>query len=482
MFLLLTSAFLLRLFMISLDPFIHEWDERFHGLVAKNMMSHPFKPMLFANPVLPYHIWEWSYNHIWVHKQPLFLWQMAASMKIFGVNTIALRLPSAVLGTVMVWITFDLAVRWLKNDRIAFLAAFLSATAYYALELTSGWRSLEHNDMIFTFYATCSFWAFTRYLDSNFTIRWAIFAGIFVGLAVLNKWLVGLLVYGGWGLYLLISDDRLSLKKWAHLMLSVIVACIVFLPWQFYILHAFPEESAIAFEYNRKHITSDLGHDGDVYTHLHFLPVAYQYLLLAFLGIGAITIFDSKKIDRKISISFLAMILVIFSFFSIIVATKMPAFVYPVSALILILMAYGIYYFWNALFEYFNMIELHRNQLLVFIAITAGLLSLKPGLISHDRSIENQYRNSKMHNAALMKSLDDNIAKQYTILNSKSFENIELMFYKNTTAYHWYPEPQVIDSLQAKGYKFAAFQFAAQQLPPYISEDKEILILEKPFR
>ena len=35
---LLISAFLLRLLMISLDPFLHEWDERFHALVAKNMI------------------------------------------------------------------------------------------------------------------------------------------------------------------------------------------------------------------------------------------------------------------------------------------------------------------------------------------------------------------------------------------------------------------------------------------------------------
>lgn len=480
--LLLITAFLLRLIMITLDPFIHEWDERFHGLVAKNMISNPFRPMLFVNPVLPYQLEDWSYNHIWVHKQPLFLWQMALSMKLFGINTIALRLPSAILGTVMVWLTYDMANKWLKDDRIAFLSAFITATAYYALELTSGWRSLEHNDMIFTFYATCSFWAFTKYVYSPQHTKWAIITGVFVGFAILNKWLVGLLVYGGWGLYLLLCDDRWNYRKYLHLILSIGVACIIFLPWQLYIINTFPVESAIAFEYNRKHITSDLGHDGNVFTHLGFLPTAYQYLLVCFIAIGMITIFESKKADYKISVAFLAMIVVIFSFFSIVVATKMPAFVYPVSALMIILMAYGIFYFWDKVFSYLQLIPLHRNQLLMLITIVAGFLSLKVGVISHDRSIENQYRNSKMHNASLLNSIDDQLAAQYIFLNCKSYESIEMMFYKNTTAYHWYPAPNTIDSLQALGHKFAAFQFPAQTLPAYIAEDKEILILETPFR
>ena len=51
------------------------------------MMEDPFKPMLIKNPLFPYHYGDWWNCHIWVHKQPLFLWQMALSMKIFGVST-----------------------------------------------------------------------------------------------------------------------------------------------------------------------------------------------------------------------------------------------------------------------------------------------------------------------------------------------------------------------------------------------------------
>jgi len=41
--LLLFAAFVMRLMMIGLDPYLHSWDERFHAVVAKNMMQHPLR-------------------------------------------------------------------------------------------------------------------------------------------------------------------------------------------------------------------------------------------------------------------------------------------------------------------------------------------------------------------------------------------------------------------------------------------------------
>ncbi|HZV69600.1 MAG TPA: glycosyltransferase family 39 protein [Saprospiraceae bacterium] len=477
--LLIISAFLLRMVMISLDPYLHEWDERYHALVAKNMMTMPFKPMLFTKHIMAYNPLDWAYMHIWVHKQPLFLWQMAISMKVFGVNTIGLRLPSAIMGTIMVWLTYDISRKWIANDKVAFIAAILSAFSNYTLELISGWNSLDHNDLAFVFYMTCCFWAFTRYVYSGYKIKWALLIGLFAGAAILNKWLVGLLIFGGWGLYLILSEHRFDYKKYIHIALSVILACVIFLPWQFYILKAFPAESAIAFEYNRQHLHEDLGHPGNVFYHIRFLPNAYHGILLLFLLVGISSIFFSKEANKKITISFIAMIVVIFSFFSLVVATKMPAFVYPVSSLMLVLMAYGIYYTCTKVFSYLNLIEPHRNQLFCIVALAAGFLSLKPALIIEHRSEKNLARNNKIANTTAFKNMDEAILSKYVILNTRAYENIELMYYKDVLAYHWYPSNEILDSLQNLGYKFAAFEYNDdnQSLPEYITNDKEILIL-----
>lgn len=58
------------------------------------------------------------------------------------------------------------------------------------------------------------------------------------------------------------------------------------------------------------------------------------------------------------------------------------------------------------------------------------------------------------------------------------------MFYRDCTAYHWYPPENILDSLQNAGHKFAAFQYVndQQQLPEYITNDKEIVILNESLK
>lgn len=479
--LLLASAFLLRLVMVSLDPFLHEWDERFHALVAKHMMDRPFVPMLFAEHILPYDMRDWGYNHIWVHKQPLFLWQMALSMKIFGINTIALRLPSVVMGTILVWLVYDISRKWTQNEMVSFLAAFLAAFSGYSLELVSGFVSLEHNDLAFLFYMTCSYWAFTRYVDSGHQVRWAVLIGLFAGLAILNKWLTGFLIFGGWGLYLILSEYRTQLRYYLHIAYGLLVTCVVFVPWQLYIMKAFPAESAISYETNRKHITESLGHPGDVWFHFQFLPEAYHIVLIGLMVIGIASILNTDGQKRILSITYITMCVVLFGFFSIIVATKMPALVYPAAPFFFILMAYGAYAVIRFVFKHEIQVPVRRMWIFSLTVLFLGYCSFKPMKIAAERSPDNVFRNNKLINTAVYKSLEPEITKKYVIFNCEPYENIELMFFQDVIAYHWYPEPAKIDSLQQAGYHIAAFQFHdhPQVLPQWLVEDPEVLVLDK---
>src|SRR5688572_20890086 len=81
---LTVGGFLLRLLMTHTDPFLYDWDEQYHALVARNLTEHPGTPMLYKNPLLPVDITRWADNHIWLHKPPLFLWLIAISVEIFG--------------------------------------------------------------------------------------------------------------------------------------------------------------------------------------------------------------------------------------------------------------------------------------------------------------------------------------------------------------------------------------------------------------
>ena len=47
------AALVLRLFAAFLDPYLHDWDEVFHAVVAKHMITHPFEPQLHTESAMP---------------------------------------------------------------------------------------------------------------------------------------------------------------------------------------------------------------------------------------------------------------------------------------------------------------------------------------------------------------------------------------------------------------------------------------------
>ena len=108
-----------------------------------------------------------------------------------------------------------------------------------------------------------------------------------------------------------------------------------------------------------------------------------------------------------------------------------------------------------------------------------SIYSLKPWQIVNVRHNEVNYRAIKSYNTTIYKNLPASIAQEYIILNCKEFEDVELMFYTNANAYHWWFPERTLDSLQNLGHQFAAFpSHGNQALPDYILKDSTILILE----
>ncbi|MEI6410568.1 MAG: glycosyltransferase family 39 protein [Bacteroidota bacterium] len=473
---LVLAAIMLRMLMITLDPFLHEWDERYHALVAKHLMQHPFIPTLRENPVLDYDYKMWCCNHIWLHKQPLFLWQMALSMEVFGVNLIGLRFPDVVMGGIGVYFVYRIAQIWTGSINTAWLSALLYATANFFLELSSGRYALDHNDLAFSFYVTGSIWAFCEYLNKK-SWKYVILIGVLAGAAILIKWLTGLLMFGGWFLYIILdSNKRSNWKNYIHLLVSLVICIAVFAPWQFYIMNAFPEEAAWEYEYSRKHITEVLGNGNGVFFHLKFIEAIYGGPFLAFIFIGIWQSFKRIK-DHALTVSMLAMILVVYVFFSIFVETKMGAFTVPVSALLYSLIAMGM----NYSIDWFGNKTSHRlKKYLAFLFVLVILVSMKPWSIAKNRNEKNNpTRSAKIHNTEIYKNLQTQVPSDYLIINCKELEDVDLMFWQPNNAYQWYPKPEEIQDLLRKGYKIAAFKSHTNQtLPEYIQKNPDIKIID----
>jgi 4-amino-4-deoxy-L-arabinose transferase len=478
------ATFFIRLYMAFLDPFLHPWDERYHALVAKNLMSHPFTPMLRLHPVFKYDYKAWCCNHIWLHKQPLFLWQMALSMKVFGINEIAIRLPSVVLGAFIPYFLYRIGFIWTRRSEIGYIAAILGAFSYYQSELTSGFITTDHNDIVFVSYVMASIWAFCEYTEKP-SRKWALVTGVFSGCAILVKWLAGLLVYGGWGLYTLLknrSQPEFS-NAFRHLAWAVLATICIAAPWQIYIMYAFPDESAWEYAYNLRHFKEALGSitSGDPWYYVLNWDEQYNLYLLPFLVIGFMAMLTKFRSQWRITIPMLAMLLAVYAFFSIWVITKMLAFVYITAPIMLVLMATGVDTITHPVVK--RLPGFVGIPLQFAVAGALAFASFQPWQVEINHDPSNPEWINHDENTYIYKTLDREISPDYLIINCRKFEDNELMFYQNYDVYQfWPPEPE-LDSLMHTGRKVACFKTTLKQkLPDFILENPDIRVIDKELK
>ena len=276
-FLLLLAGLILRIY-ISSDFYLHSWDERFHALVAKNLINHHLKPTLYDNPILQYDYKCWVGNHIWVHKQPLSLWTIALSLWIFGINEIALRLPSIILTTVGCLLTYQIG-RSLLNRKIGLIASFLFSIHGLILEVTGGRVATDHVDVFFLFFIELSvFFAILFAQKKKFLYN--VICGISIGSAILSKWLPALIVLPIW-LLLVFHSKKFTFKEIVfNLSILCFVIIIIALPWQIYIHNSFPLEATWESSFNSKHLTEVIeNRGGPFYYHLDKMRIIYGELI-----------------------------------------------------------------------------------------------------------------------------------------------------------------------------------------------------------
>ena len=302
---ILLVAASLRLFAGG-DRHLHEWDERYHALVAKNLIDAPLRPTLYRVALLDYDYRDWLANHVWLHKPPLTLWLMAGSIKLFGAHELAVRLPSLVFGTLSVWLTFLIARR-LYNERVGLLAAGLHAINGLLLDLGAGRMATDHPDTLLIFLVTLgaylavragadrpsdAFDVAARGADgasaSAGAVRSTPGALALVGLCTGAAFLTKSIVAGVIPLLWMVLVWRRSPARRVALGLAIIAGTAAALagPWTLYMLREFPREAAAVAHHNWLHVITPLdkhGHGpfwylyrlGRDYGELVYVPVAW---------------------------------------------------------------------------------------------------------------------------------------------------------------------------------------------------------------
>jgi hypothetical protein len=294
---IVAAGLVLRMFA-GCDLFLHTWDERYHALVAKHLIEHPLVPTLYDHPVLPYDYRDWRSNHVWLHKPPLALWMMAAGMRLLGPDEIAMRLPSLLLSALAIFLTYVIGSH-LGGRRVGLLAAAFQAVNGYLLQLPAGRVAVDHVDNALIFFVELGILFAVLQVRSvgggGRRGRWAFLAatlaiGAATGLAVLSKWLPGLLPIPVW---LALVWRRLPPRRIAAGLLVIAATCAaVALPWQIYVREAFPLEARWESAYNLYHLRVPieglggsplyyLGKMPRFFGELIYLPVAWFLVSLA---------------------------------------------------------------------------------------------------------------------------------------------------------------------------------------------------------
>ncbi len=360
---LLATGFLIRCWAIS-QPNLHLWDEMYHALVEKNIATGSWVPMLYADPLLPYDPDDWTTNHVWLHKPPLGLWLGGLSMKIFGVHSWSHRLPSLILGTLSIFLTFLLG-KQLFHDDIGLIAAAIHAYSGHAIMYNSGTYGMDNIDNSLLFFVQASVLLMVLALQKNSVLMMA-FSGIALGLAILAKSFPSLIV-AGLLVSLLLYPQRRTARHLLFFAVMVGSAFCVAFPWIYYASHTWPKEFLAGQKNHMIHFLLPVytGQWDPLY-HIKNIPRDYGEFAVLALPLFYYALYKKRSESILIISLWISIPYAIFSA----AKTNINTLVYYCAPPIFLTLAYAFYFIWE---KQKNVWQDHRKILWSLILLGAAL-------------------------------------------------------------------------------------------------------------
>ncbi|MCC6726947.1 MAG: glycosyltransferase family 39 protein [Saprospiraceae bacterium] len=379
---------------------------------------------------------------------------MAGSIKLFGSNEFAVRLPSVLLSLLSVFLTFLIGTE-LFSKRTGVIAAFFLAINGFFLDITAGRTTTDHIDCAFLFFVLFGIYLAIKYYSSNKTWLFAA-AAIVCGFALLTKWLPALIIVGLFGLMGLTNKVGFAKNAIATILFTVILF-LVYLPWRLYTQQQYPLEFAWEQTYNLRHLTEALeGHRHPWWYYLNWIRIIWSeaiYLVLIFL---IWQVFKFKYKNQIILLVWLLVPLIVFSFS----ATKMPGYLLIAAPAAFIAMA---------LFCEYLLLEFKYRKLGVAVVVAIALLAQRYCI----ERVKPFYKNHKKENISLeIKRLKNSIGNAPTVLYGNPFP-IETMFYTDYISYASLPTEKGMKNAHLKGYQIAVLDNG--RLPKELLMDSQVL-------
>ena len=160
-----------------------------------------------------------------VDKPPLALWVQALSARIFGVNSLSILVPEALMGIAAAGLTYDLVRR-----RFGRPAGFAAGIALALTPMTVAISRHNNPDQLLILCCVAALWFAVRALEDGRT-KWLVWAGVCVGLGFETKMAVALFVVPGIALAYVWVAPRGRLAALRQLTLGGVAMAVVGLAW-----------------------------------------------------------------------------------------------------------------------------------------------------------------------------------------------------------------------------------------------------------
>jgi 4-amino-4-deoxy-L-arabinose transferase len=437
LFLILVLGLLLRIF-ISTDLYLHEWDEKFHAVLSKNIFNSPIAPKLYLNPIIEYDFKDWSANHVWFSKPFLSFWILGLSIKIFGINELALRLPSILISLLSVYLSYKIC-KQLFNSKIALLTALLHAIHGNFLEFAGGVMSSDHVDNLFLFIFQLSIYYYFKYIkNKNPYLIWTI--GVLIGLAFLTKWIMAIFIP-----LVIITHHFLKEKKLIntiYIVFQMLWPCILLiLPYLIYILYRYPMEAGYTLSQILLPISRPIQeHSGNLLFYIDRVRIMFGELIYIPMIWLIYTYYKKKDTSYLFIIVWIFLPLILLS----LCGTKRHTYIMMSAVPILIL---------TAVFIEYLIINIKKFNYQKFAIIIISLLLLLPIRYSIERlkpfKLRLQYPEWRLSLEELNKITNNNNDK---IAIYKEPHYLQAMFYYDNLAFSKMLTLEEINKIKAEGY------------------------------
>lgn len=166
----------------------------------------------------------------WIDKPPLYFWLMRISETLFNESELSLRLPSAMLTILSIFLVYKIPIN-ISKDKITglFSALILLSTALFIFAGRQLRLDIPVTSMIlFSFY--CFLNANKNVKKGNIHILWSTAFAIGLASAFLFKSVIGLLIFP------VICVYAYTFKEWSWIKSkwfwgSILLACLLIIPW-----------------------------------------------------------------------------------------------------------------------------------------------------------------------------------------------------------------------------------------------------------